>query len=144
MEFFCSPLDRKRNRIPRRIKCVGIKPRGPDEYRWKRPPFASCGARRVQPPAGRRRVDLTIDNGANLNNVREELLEGIVRYRLRRLTVSIDGATPDTYKRYRAGGDFRTVLANIRKINQYKLRRRSRRPESGVLRGNGNPLCQHE
>lgn len=36
------------------------------------------------------------------------------------LTVSCDAATPDTYGKYRVGGDFHVVLDNIRKILQRK------------------------
>ena len=67
-----------------------------------------------------RGVRLTADNGANLNTARPAVLEGLVKYRFRSLTCSIDGATPETYLRYRAGGDFRAVLENLRKINACK------------------------
>jgi hypothetical protein len=70
--------------------------------------------------AHRRGVALTADNGANLNTARPAALDGLVKYGFRRLTCSIDGATPETYLRYRAGGDFRAVLENLRKINACK------------------------
>ena len=40
-----------------------------------------------------RRVAATGHNGANLNNARPEMLEAAVRYGMRVLTVSIDGAS---------------------------------------------------
>lgn len=67
-------------------------------------------------------VAVSIGNGANLNNVREEILEALVKFRVQELTCSIDGASPDTYRKYRVRGDFNTVIANIKKINHYKLR----------------------
>jgi Radical SAM superfamily len=70
--------------------------------------------------AHRRGVALTADNGVNLNTVRPELLEGLVKYGFRRLSCSIDGATPETYSKYRVGGDFHAVLENVRKINALK------------------------
>ncbi len=56
----------------------------------------------------------------NLNNVRPDVLEGAVKYRLRAMTCSIDGASQETYQRYRVRGDFDRVIANIRRINEWK------------------------
>ena len=67
-----------------------------------------------------RRVVLHADNGANLNYAPEETLEALVRYRFRSLTVSIDGASQETYSQYRLKGDFEQVVGNIRKINALK------------------------
>ena len=75
-----------------------------------------------------RGVHLTADNGANLNTVSEESLEALVKYRFRSITCSIDGASVETYARYRVGGDFSKVIGNIRKIEAYKARYRSRYP----------------
>ena len=41
------------------------------------------------------------------------------------MTCSIDGASSATYKIYRKGGDFETVMANIRKINEFKAKYQS-------------------
>jgi MoaA/NifB/PqqE/SkfB family radical SAM enzyme len=65
-------------------------------------------------------VAITIDNGANLNNVKNEVLEGLVKYRVRGITCSIDGATPESYRKYRVRGNFDTVIRNIETINSYK------------------------
>jgi hypothetical protein len=70
--------------------------------------------------AHRKGVDLTADNGTNLNTVLPDVLEGLVKYRLRRMTCSIDGATAETYAKYRVGGDFHIVVENLRAINAYK------------------------
>lgn len=75
-----------------------------------------------------RKVILTATNGVNLNNVRDEALEGIVKFELRRMTCSIDGASTETYKAYRVGGNFDAVIDNIRKINQLKRAYRSTFP----------------
>jgi MoaA/NifB/PqqE/SkfB family radical SAM enzyme len=72
--------------------------------------------------AQRERVALSIANGANLNHVRDGVLEGLVKYGVRYLTCSIDGASPETYKLYRRGGDFDRVIGNIEAINRYKRR----------------------
>ncbi len=70
-------------------------------------------------------IKLSADNGVNFNAVRDDVLEALVKYRLRRLTVAIDGATAATYREYRRGGDFERVLANIEKLNRYKRQYRS-------------------
>lgn len=65
-------------------------------------------------------IALTANNGANLNHVQEEVLEGLVKYRLRRLVCSMDGASPETYSVYRVKGNFDKVIQNIKRINSYK------------------------
>ena len=67
-----------------------------------------------------RSVVLHADNGVNLNHAPEETLEALVRYRFRSMTVSIDGASAESYARYRVNGDFERVIGHIRKINDYK------------------------
>jgi len=70
--------------------------------------------------AYQKRVPVYCKSGANLNKAEEQVLEGLVKYRFRSLVCSIDGATADTYKMYRVGGDFNRVMEHIRRINHYK------------------------
>lgn len=70
--------------------------------------------------AHEKNINLTADNGVNLNSVSEEMLESLVKYKFRSLLVSIDGASNNTYKIYRIGGDFNKVIENIKRINSYK------------------------
>jgi hypothetical protein len=70
--------------------------------------------------AHERGVALSCDNGANLNDVRDDVLEALVKYRLRVMRVSIDGATQPVYEAYRVRGTLETVLANVRRINEFK------------------------
>ncbi|MEO3430728.1 radical SAM protein [Pelagibius sp. CAU 1746] len=65
-------------------------------------------------------VTLTGNNGVNLNNVRDEVLEGVVKYGFHSMVCSIDGATQETYAKYRVRGSLETVLGNIEKINGFK------------------------
>ena len=67
-----------------------------------------------------KKISLTANNGVNLNTLSDEMAEILVKYQFRTMNVSIDGATPDVYKIYRRGGDFNKVIANIKKINEYK------------------------
>ena len=78
--------------------------------------------------AYRRNVILRADNGANLNHVKEEVFEGLVKYRFRSITCSLDGASNETYRIYRVGGNFETVIENIKKINHFKKKYRSKYP----------------
>jgi hypothetical protein len=84
---------------------------------------------RILRHAFERNVTLKIENGANLNHVREAVLEDLVRYRVAMLTCSIDGASQATYARYRVRGDFDRVIANIRRINAFKKAHGSAVPE---------------
>ena len=73
-------------------------------------------------------ITLTAYNGVNLNTVSEKTLENLVKYKFKRMTVSIDGATPEVYKIYRRGGDFNTVINNIKTINKFKKQYNSEYP----------------
>ena len=79
--------------------------------------------------AYRRGVTLQLANGVNLNHVREEVLEGLVQYQVAFVNCSIDGATQGTYERYRVKGNLDRVLANIRRINDFKKARGSSLPQ---------------
>jgi MoaA/NifB/PqqE/SkfB family radical SAM enzyme len=78
--------------------------------------------------AHQRGVAVNAANGVNLNHVRDEVLEAIVKFQLRSMTCSIDGASQETYKRYRVRGNFDRVIGNIRKINAFKELDRSEFP----------------
>lgn len=67
-----------------------------------------------------RGIEFHLFNGANLNTAKDSALEAIVKYQVRSLTASIDGASPETYSIYRQGGNFTSVIENIRKINAFK------------------------
>ncbi len=79
--------------------------------------------------AYRHNVILEIANGANMNYIRADVLEAIVKYKLRRITCSIDGASQETYVQYRINGHFDKVIENIKMINHWKVQYRSRYPE---------------
>lgn len=74
-------------------------------------------------------VSLTIDVGVNLNSVKENVLEGLAKYKIKSMKVSIDGACQETYKRYRVGGNFDIVMSNIDKINEYKKQHNTEFPK---------------
>ncbi len=79
--------------------------------------------------AHQRGVALAAENGLNLNSASDELLEHLVRFRLRSATISIDGASPETYREYRVGGDWEKVIENIRTLNFFKKKYNSIYPK---------------
>jgi len=74
-------------------------------------------------------VALKADNGVNLNSVRDDVLEALVKYKFRSMTCSIDGASNGAYQIYRVRGNLTKVINNIRKINQFKKKYGSQYPE---------------
>jgi MoaA/NifB/PqqE/SkfB family radical SAM enzyme len=90
--------------------------------------FLHPGLAQILEIAANRKVRLTVVNGANLNTVRKGVLEALVKYQVAVLSISIDGASPQTYSKYRVGGDYEAVLANIRRINELKRNFNSRFP----------------
>jgi MoaA/NifB/PqqE/SkfB family radical SAM enzyme len=78
--------------------------------------------------AHRHDIAVRIDNGANLDRVSDGVLEALVRYKVRSLTCSIDGASADVYSVYRVNGHFDRVIGHVRRINAFKQQYRSPYP----------------
>jgi len=77
----------------------------------------------------KKNIALQAYNGVNLNTVSNDILEALVKYQFQGMTVSLDGASNDTYKIYRVGGDFEKVIAHIRIINAFKQRYQTHLPK---------------
>ncbi len=92
-------------------------------------PFLNPELKEIIKYAYRNKINITIGTGANLNSVKGDILESLVKYKVKSLTVSLDGATNDTYKIYRIGGDFNRVIKNIKIINYFKKKHHSRFPK---------------
>jgi MoaA/NifB/PqqE/SkfB family radical SAM enzyme len=78
-----------------------------------------------------KKVLLCADNGANLNDVNEDVLEGLTKYRFHSIRCSLDGCCNETYKKYRVNGDFDRVINNIKRINKFKEQYNSQYPKLG-------------
>ena len=65
-------------------------------------------------------IALSVGNGTNFNNVTDDTLEAMVKYKFRKITCAIDGASQETYSTYRVNGNFNRVIENIKKINKFK------------------------
>lgn len=75
-----------------------------------------------------RKANLATSMSANLNDVREGVIDKIIESGLENLTLSFDGATQENYAKYRVRGDLETVLANARELVQRKRELKSRTP----------------
>lgn len=83
---------------------------------------------RILEIAHRRGVATAASNGVNLSSAREPSLEAVVKFGVRAMTCSIDGASAEVYRRYRVRGRFDKVLDAIRTINRYKQAYKSEFP----------------
>jgi len=77
----------------------------------------------------KKNIALQANCGVNLNTVSSDILEALVKYQFRGMTISLDGASNDTYKTYRVGGNFEKVIAHIRVINAFKQRYKTDLPK---------------
>jgi radical SAM protein with 4Fe4S-binding SPASM domain len=82
-------------------------------YNWGEP-LLNKDLVRMCELAYRRRVSVKISS--HLNGLTEELAEGLLRAKVKKIYISADGATPESYAKYRRGGDFEKVMANIRML----------------------------
>lgn len=74
-------------------------------------------------------VKLAAKTGTNFNNVSDEMLELLVKCEFDSLVISLDGASNETYSFYRRGGNFDTVIENIKKLNNLKTKFNSNYPK---------------
>ena len=61
-----------------------------------------------------RRVSVKLSS--HLNDLTPELAEGLLRAKVKKIYISADGATPESYAIYRRGGDWKKVMDNIRML----------------------------
>ncbi len=77
----------------------------------------------------KKNIALQANGGVNLNTVSNDILEALVKYQLRGMTVSLDGASNEIYKIYRVGGEFEKVITHVRMINAFKQRYKTELPK---------------
>ena len=66
-------------------------------------------------------VEISFANGVNFNNAKDYVIEALVKFKVRSITCSVDGASQPTYEKYRVRGNFETVIRNIERLNEFKL-----------------------
>jgi MoaA/NifB/PqqE/SkfB family radical SAM enzyme len=52
----------------------------------------------------------------NLNFMKDEIIDSMIKLKLDKIVVSLDGASQETYEKYRRGGDFERVVLNLKKL----------------------------
>jgi radical SAM protein with 4Fe4S-binding SPASM domain len=72
---------------------------------------------------------IRVDTSTNFNIATGQTMREIIDSGLDSLTVSVDGMSRETYRKYRVGGDFAAVMQNLRKLVEEKKRRNSATPE---------------
>ncbi|MBR2408346.1 MAG: radical SAM protein [Lachnospiraceae bacterium] len=83
-------------------------------------PFLNPDMKAILEYAAEKGVSITFRNGTNFNNVSEDVIETLVRTKVKFINFSIDGASQEVYSMYRRGGDFGKVMENIKLVNFYK------------------------
>jgi len=71
---------------------------------------------------------LSVSMHSNLNTRACARVSEFVDSGLDRLVVAVDGATQESYERYRVGGDLNLVLERVEQLVDYRKRRQQRRP----------------
>lgn len=74
-------------------------------------------------------IRLTAINGVNFNTVSDEQLDALVKYSFGVIGISLDGATQETYERYRRRGNYEKVILNIKKLIETKKKYNSSFPK---------------
>jgi MoaA/NifB/PqqE/SkfB family radical SAM enzyme len=64
----------------------------------------------------------------NLNYMTDEIIDSIIKLKLDKIVISLDGVSQETYGAYRKGGDFNKVMENLKKIIKRKKELNSKYP----------------
>ena len=83
-------------------------------------PFLNPGLVEMMHFAKERGIALTCRNGSNFNTVSDEQTRALVDTGFREITLSIDGASQETYEKYRIRGNFDQVIENVKRLQAYK------------------------
>ncbi|MCX5713912.1 MAG: radical SAM protein, partial [Candidatus Omnitrophica bacterium] len=75
-----------------------------------------------------KKFDIHVTLSTNFQNFNEISAEDMINSRLDRLILSIDGASQETYERYRRGGSFTKAIENIKTLVRKKKELNSRLP----------------
>ena len=73
-----------------------------------------------------RKIFTSISSNLNLKDFSK--IEAVCEAGLDHIIISADGATEESYKKYRVGGNFELVLDNIRRLVAYRRSRKKTRP----------------
>lgn len=65
--------------------------------------------------------NIPVSISTNLIAMDEKIAEDLISTYIDKVFISCDGASPETYSKYRVGGNFQRVLSNIRLLREAKL-----------------------
>jgi len=88
-----------------------------DLYNWGEPLLNKDLIKMIRYAKGRN-IPVTIST--NLNILEEGMAEQIISTYIDKIFISCDGASPETYSKYRVGGDFDTVISNTAQLVEAK------------------------
>jgi len=73
-------------------------------------------------------IVITCRNGTNFNSLDDAKIKALVDYKVEDIVFACDGATQETYQKYRRNGDINKVFDSVRKIQEYKKKINSEYP----------------
>ncbi|MHC4267827.1 MAG: radical SAM protein [Planctomycetota bacterium] len=96
-----------------------------DLYNWGEP-FLNKDIFRMIEYAKKAGIKVSISS--HLNTLKEEWIHSIIRSKLDHLIVSLDGASRESYQKYRIGGNYDVVISNMKKLINLKKKYKSKYP----------------
>ena len=76
-----------------------------------------------------KKSNIYVTLSTNFNTVTDKDVYNIIKYKIDKIIISLDGAAEEGYSSYRKGGNFATVLNNILKLVYFKKEYPSKNPE---------------
>ncbi|MBD3252185.1 radical SAM protein [Candidatus Pacearchaeota archaeon] len=73
--------------------------------------------------------NIFVNTSTNSYFLNEEMIDSLIDSELDQLIISLDGASEETYNKYRKKGDFNKVIKSLEKIKELKNKKKTRYPE---------------
>jgi len=96
-------------------------------YNWGEP-FLNPDIIDIIKFAKQRKKYLFIDSNFSFDK-KEEFFKNLIKSGLDELKLSIDGASQETYSKYRQGGNYNLVISNLEKLIKWKKKLKSKKPK---------------
>jgi len=77
----------------------------------------------------RRGIRVVVHTNFSARDYDDAFMDNLIRSGLTHLVASVDGASQETYKKYRVGGDFMRVIGNLARLASARKRLRSETPQ---------------
>ena len=79
-----------------------------------------------------KKKNIYVDLYSNFQLQDQKMIEGLITSKLDAVLIAVEGATKESYEKYRIGGKFETILENIRYLVETRKRLKSVTPEINV------------